>query len=58
MKTIKRTTGKSDKADGFADFFREASPKEKERVFREAAERANEDQRATFEQSNLAIKSR
>jgi len=35
----------SSKYKGFADFFKHSTPKEKERVFREAARKANEDQR-------------
>ena len=45
------------KTDGFADFFRNASPEEKKRVFTEAARRANEDQRELFKRSGLKLES-
>jgi hypothetical protein len=40
----------------FSDFFLYASDSKKEEVFREAARRANEDQRRVFEQSRLKTK--
>ena len=47
------TKNKEKKANGsFADFFLHASEEEKERVFTEAARRANEDQRALVERVN------
>lgn len=37
----------------FAEFFLHASTEEKMKVYREAAERANEDQLKTFEQTKV-----
>ncbi|HEX9502978.1 MAG TPA: hypothetical protein VF974_01485 [Patescibacteria group bacterium] len=51
MKELKKITAKTHNTDRFADFFREASTQEKEEVFREAAKRANEDQRAILQDS-------
>lgn len=38
-------------ADTFSDFFRNASKEEQIKVFKEAARRANEDQRKLFNQA-------
>lgn len=40
----------------FSDFFLHASEKDKERVFKEAARRANKEQRELFERSRLKAK--
>jgi len=46
IKSLFNTGGKEESGKrGFADFFLNATPKEKERVFTEAARKANEDQR-------------
>ena len=44
------------KAEGFSDFFRNAPEEAKEKVLKEAAHRANEDQRRVFEQVQLKLK--
>lgn len=56
MKTGKRKNKKEQKLSRFSDFFLHASESKKEEVFREAARRANEDQRKIFEQSRLKTK--
>ena len=48
----------SKKPEGrFADFLLNASPKEKMRIFTDAAKRVNEDQRETLRRANLKLKS-
>jgi hypothetical protein len=44
------------KTGGFSNFLINASAKEKERVFRDAAIRANEDQRELARKANLKLK--
>ena len=41
------------KSSRFSEFFWHASEEEKDRVFKEAARRANEEQRRIFEESRL-----
>lgn len=53
---IKRFFGRD--SEGFSDFFLRASPQEKKQVFRRAAERANEEQRKVYEESDLEMKIR
>ncbi|OGE84453.1 MAG: hypothetical protein A2846_00925 [Candidatus Doudnabacteria bacterium RIFCSPHIGHO2_01_FULL_49_9] len=55
---INRNRDKKNSSDSFSDFFHKSSPQEKEKVFRKVAEKANEDQRAVFEESSLENKSR
>jgi len=45
------------KVDNISDFFLNASPEEKKKVFMEAARRSNEDQRETLRRANLGFKS-
>jgi hypothetical protein len=40
---------------GFSDFLINASPEEKKQVFKEAAEKANEEQRRTFKKAENRI---
>ena len=47
---LKRFIKREKIADKFADFFLHTSEHEKKEVFKEAARRANQDQRAIFEQ--------
>jgi len=47
-----------DESGRFSDFFKNASAEQKEKVFREAAERANQDQRALLKKSEPELKSR
>lgn len=42
----------------FADFFLHAPIEKKIEVFREAAQKANKDQRETFERSKVGLKTR
>lgn len=51
-----KKTKETREASRFSDFFLHASEKDKERVFREAARRANEEQREVFERSRLKAK--
>lgn len=53
---IFRKTKEAEKSGKFSDFFLHAPEKEKERVFREAARRANEEQREIFERARLKTK--
>jgi len=45
-----------EKSGRFSDFFLHASEQEKERIFKEAAHKANEEQRELFLQSHLKTK--
>lgn len=47
----KKTATKTAHADELSDFLLHASSQEKMRIFTEAAQRANQDQRAIIEQS-------
>lgn len=51
-----KKTQKKDPPGRFSDFFLHASEKEKEKVFKEAARKANEEQREVFRQSRLKTK--
>lgn len=51
LNTAKKTKEKK-KTGSFADFFLHASEKEKIRVFKDVAKRANEDQRILVEKVN------
>ncbi|OGE83124.1 hypothetical protein A2627_00275 [Candidatus Woesebacteria bacterium RIFCSPHIGHO2_01_FULL_39_28] len=53
-----KKTDEQDESGRFSDFFQNASAAQKEKVFREAARRANEDQRALLKKSELELKSR
>ena len=46
------------RSEGFSDFFLRASAQEKKQVFRQAAEKANMEQREIFEKSELETKVR
>lgn len=46
------------KEDRFADFFQHSLDQEKQRVFRRAAQRANQDQRAVFKKATLAARTK
>ena len=45
-------------SESFSDFFLRASTQEKKQVFRRAAEKANEEQRKVFEESEIELRSR
>jgi hypothetical protein len=47
---------KAEKKTGFSDFLINASAEEKERVFKDAAVRANKDQRELARKANLKLK--
>lgn len=49
-------TEKTEKSGRFSDFFLHASESKKEEIFKEAARRANEQQREIFERSRLKVK--
>ena len=51
---LKRAT-KSAKPSGFSDFFLHASEEKKKEVFREAARKANEEQREVFQKSQVKV---
>ena len=51
-----REKQKRDAPSRFSDFFLHASEAKKAEVFKEAARRANEDQKKIFEQSRLKTK--
>ena len=53
---IFRKSEEKDKSGRFSDFFLNASESKKEKVFKEAARRANEEQREVFERSRLKTK--
>ena len=61
IKTLSRFFGikkaaKTSDYEGFADFFLRASSEEKERVIREAARKANNDQFKVFTEARLKAK--
>ena len=51
-----RKAKKGEKSGGFSDFFLHTSEKEKEEILREAAHKANEEQREVFMRSRLKTK--
>ncbi|HLB51207.1 MAG TPA: hypothetical protein VJL38_03465 [Patescibacteria group bacterium] len=51
-----RKTEKADNPSRFSEFFLHASEKEKEKVFKEVARKANEEQREVFMRANLKTK--
>jgi len=55
MRKHSRATPPPKKTDRFSDFFRNASPKEKIKVFKKAAKKANQDQRAVFKRAKIKL---
>ena len=51
-----KKTEQNEKSGRFSDFFLHAPEKKKEEVLREAARKANEEQREIFMKSNLKMK--
>lgn len=49
-------TEKAGKTGQFSDFFLHAPEKKREKVFREAARKANEEQQEVFTKSHLKVK--
>lgn len=56
LSNLFRKTKQKEKPSRFSDFFLNAPDKEKERVLREAANTANEEQREVFMRSRLKAK--
>ena len=58
MKILKLLSKKAqkEKIEGFSEFFLRASKKEKEKIIREVAHRANKEQQKIFTKSKLKIK--
>ncbi len=56
LEFFRKTKKIEKKSSKFSDFFLYASEDKKQEVFKEAARRANEDQRKVFEISRLKIK--
>ncbi|MFH1048372.1 MAG: hypothetical protein V1732_01770 [Patescibacteria group bacterium] len=52
-----RKTKYKEKSGKFSDFFLHTSDNEKKKVLKEAAYRANEEQRAVYQKANLKAKS-
>lgn len=53
---LSKKTKEIREASKFSDFFLHAPEREKERVFKEAARRANEERREVFERARLKTK--